>query len=220
MTTKPVVARLFQSRLTAQVVAVYLRVRFRFTIKGQHYLTEALTHAQADQRGILLAGNHTGLLDTLLVTVAYPQPVTFIMREEVVEWRGVGGLVKKANTLILWQDQMTRQLRACIDRLKTGEHFVIFPEGELTKTGELGTFNDGVGLLWEKGQAVLLPFAIHGGHEAWREGAWHATGVPVTLEFLPPVVHSNDPTETKTLRKALPNQLKQVIHSALTVNAL
>jgi 1-acyl-sn-glycerol-3-phosphate acyltransferase len=198
--------RLFQHPVTLGLIRLYLKLRFRFRVEGLEHALAALQSGH----GVLLAGNHTGLLDTLLVSVAFPQPVTFLMREEVVEWKGLGHLVKRANVLVLWRDQMTRQLRACMERLQNGEHMVIFPEGELTQTGELNPFNDGVGLLWYKGNATLLPFAIHGGYQAWKEGEWHATGVDVCLEFLPPI-----PPGNKCQRATLPEQLRQTIQTAL-----
>ena len=199
---------LFQHPLILGLVRLYLKLRFRFRVEG-------LEHAHAawqSGHGVLLAGNHTGLLDTLLVSVAFPKPVTFLMREEVVTWKGVGSIVKRANVLVLWRDQMTKQLRNCMERLQAGEHMVIFPEGELTQTGELNAFNEGVGLLWHKGNAVLLPFAIHGGYHAWKEGEWHATGVDICLQFLPPI-----PPGDKSQRAALPEQLRQQIQEALQV---
>jgi 1-acyl-sn-glycerol-3-phosphate acyltransferase len=200
------VSHLFQHSGSAWLARLYLRCRFRFAIVGLAHAHDAINHG----KGVLLAGNHTGLLDSILVTAAYPGPVTFLMREEVTKWPWVGWLVKRANTIILWQAQMTRQLRHSIERLKQGDTLVIFPEGELTKTGELGSFNDGVGLLWHKSEATLLPFVIHGGYTAWKEGEWHANGgVKLVIEFLPP--WPCDPAKRKTLPDTLKHQIQQAL---------
>jgi 1-acyl-sn-glycerol-3-phosphate acyltransferase len=205
------VKHLFQNRLFLNVIKVYLLCRFRFRVEGLQYAKQALNNGG----GILLAGNHTGLLDTLLVSVGFPAPLTFLMREDVLAWKGVGPIVKHANILVLWRNAMTKQLRTCIDRLRQGEYFVIFPEGELTKTGQLNPFNDGVGLLWQKGHAVLLPFAIHGGCNAWKEGEWHATGVNVMLEFLPPIEPISPQDGDKSQRATVAEALRQHIQQAL-----
>jgi 1-acyl-sn-glycerol-3-phosphate acyltransferase len=200
--------RIFQHPLMARTVGLYLRLRFKYRVIGLAHAHAAI----ASGHGVLLAGNHTGLLDSVLVTAAYPAPLTFLMREEVTQWPYVGKLVAHANTLILWQAHMTRQLRACIEGLKSGQHCVIFPEGQLTEDGGVGTFNEGVGMLWHKGHAVLLPFVIHGGYAAWKNGAKHATGgVLLVIQFLPPLMPQQASVCRKTIAQTLQTQIAQAL---------
>ena len=55
-------------------------------------------------------------------------------------------------------------------QLSTGRNLCIFPEGRLSETGALLPFQKGVAYLQQKTGAPIVPFALHGGFEAWPWG--------------------------------------------------
>lgn len=193
------------------VLKLYLWLNFGFEVRG----TEHLTRQLLQQGGLILAGNHTGLLDVPVVVAAFKYPFTFLVREEVLEWERVGWLVKHGNTLTLWKDQQKKVLAEVVERLSAGERFAIFPEGQLSRDGTVGPFLDGVGYLSAKTNTPILPFVIHGGYDAWPENAPKPRrGAKIVLEFLPPLLP--DPTASiKAERRRLTDTLRTAVLTTL-----
>jgi 1-acyl-sn-glycerol-3-phosphate acyltransferase len=193
------------------VLKLYLKLNFGLEVRGTQHLTrDLLRHG-----GLILAGNHAGLLDVPAVVAAFKHPFTFLVREEVLEWEKVGWLVKHGNTLTLWKDQQKKVLAEVVERLSQGERFAIFPEGQLSRDGSVGPFLDGVGYLSAKTHTPILPFVIHGGFAAWPEGAPSPRrGTQLVLEFLPPL--RPDPTASvKAERRRLTDTLRDTVIATL-----
>lgn len=128
---------------------------------------EGLEHLKNNQRSFILAGNHTGYLDSLLIYTAMRQDFSFLMTEEVFSWKLIGKLVRYGNILPLYQGKEKRVLLESLRLLRAGHPLCIFPEGKLTKTGVIQPFQEGLGFLQEKSGVEVIPFAIQGGFEAW-----------------------------------------------------
>lgn len=140
-----------------------LKIFYRFEIQG-------LEHLKTQKAGFILAGNHTGYLDSLLIYAALNRDFFFLMKEEVFSWRIVGQWVRHGNIIPLYEGKEKRMLVETLRLLKAGHPLCVFPEGRLTETGEINPFQEGVAFLQEKSQVPILPFAIQGGFEAWAYG--------------------------------------------------
>ncbi len=53
-------------------------------------------------------------------------------------------------------------LRTTIDALRSGEIVCVFPEGCLTRNGELNAFNRGIELMARPASVLVVPACIHG----------------------------------------------------------
>jgi 1-acyl-sn-glycerol-3-phosphate acyltransferase len=140
-----------------------LKIFYRFEIHG-------LEHLKNQKGGFILAGNHAGYLDSLLIYATLNRDFSFLMKEEVFSWKMVGQWVRYGNIIPLYEGKEKRMLVTVLQLLKAGHPLCIFPEGRLTETGELNPFQEGVAFLQEKSQVPILPFAIQGGFEAWAYG--------------------------------------------------
>ena len=67
--------------------------------------------------------------------------------------------------------------------LKRGHNLIWFPEGWLTRTGDLQAFMPGIGMLLERYPIAVVPIAIGGAHEAYPKGAAVPRPRPVTVAF-------------------------------------
>lgn len=178
-----------------------LKCFFRFEVQGLEHVTN-LKH------GAIIAGNHTGYLDGPMVLAAYPHIFRFLTHEEVTTWQFVGPWVKRANTILLPKAQHKTTLKFLINELKQGAHFCIFPEGKLTQNGKFNDFKDGVAFLQQKSNVPIIPFAIHGGFEAWRQGQMLPKFKKITLTFGQALPDKKDRSElTQVLQEAI-QQLK------------
>jgi 1-acyl-sn-glycerol-3-phosphate acyltransferase len=77
--------------------------------------------------------------------------------------------------------------------IRSGNSFLIFPEGTRSRTGELLPFKKGGFMMALKAQAPVVPVAISGGLEAMRRGSRIIR--PVTLR-----VRVGEPVETEGLK--------------------
>lgn len=136
---------------------------------------------------MILAGNHTGLLDTIILIAALDRPVVFITHQGVLDWPVVGPLVKYAGTLAISPKTMKTVLKTAVTLLEQGYSVCIFPEGALTPDGQLQPFKNGAAYLQRQSQAPLLPFYIDGGYEAWPWGRPYPKPHRIQLTFAPPL---------------------------------
>lgn len=112
--------------------------------------------------GVLLLGNHISWLDWALIQMSLPRQVRFVMDREIYEkWylklfldffkvvpisaRGVKEASSKVKSL-----------------LNAGEVVCLFPEGRISRTGQLGEFKKGFELMARDANAVIVPFYLQG----------------------------------------------------------
>jgi 1-acyl-sn-glycerol-3-phosphate acyltransferase len=139
-----------------------LRPWFRFKIRGGEHLAGC-----SGPR--ILAGNHTGYLDSPALLAACPRYFQFLMTEEVFGWGLLGKLVRYGNIIPLYTGREKRGLVEALRVLEEGGTVCIFPEGKLTQDGHLNPFNEGVAFLQQKSGVPIVPFWIEGGFDAWPQ---------------------------------------------------
>lgn len=183
-----------------------LKVFYRFEIYG-------LEHLRNQKEGFILAGNHTGYLDSLLIYAALHRNFFFLMKEEVFSWKVVGRLVPYGNIIPLYQGQEKRMLVEALRLLKAGHPLCVFPEGRLTETGEINPFQEGVAFLQEKSQAPILPFSIQGGFEAWAYGKpWPTLKRGVLRLVIGPTIRYEPQQSRQNITEHLYQQVNALFH--------
>jgi len=160
--------------------------------------------------GAILAGNHTGYLDSMAVLAACARPFYFLMRHEVFEWESVGWLMPYANIIPLYGHREKRALVETIQYLRQGGTICIFPEGKLSDDGRMAEFNPGVAFLHQKSERPIIPFAICGGFDAWAEGRRFPQFRPITVAIGEPIM----PGECND-RAALTERVRQQVQALL-----
>lgn len=168
--------------------------------------------------GAILAGNHTGFLDGPIILAGSKTPILFLVAQGVLSWPLIGFFVRWIGILTVQHSRTRTSLKRAIHYLKAKQTLCIFPEGELTRDGELGKFHGGVTFLHTQSQAPIIPFAIHGGYEAWRWGQWVPKFGKIYLKFGEPIIAYDQDKETilnslyqeiQTMKLELKNRNKQ-----------
>lgn len=116
---------------------------------------------------IILAGNHTGHLDPLIIQMATKRQLWFVTGPAAFKVPVIKHFLKFYNVLPLQFGHGLDAIEAGVKKLLSGEAVVIFPEGRFTPDGNLCKFNRGVCLMAQHADCPIIPFAIKGGFETW-----------------------------------------------------
>ncbi|MBL8059214.1 MAG: 1-acyl-sn-glycerol-3-phosphate acyltransferase [Chthonomonas sp.] len=97
---------------------------------------------------MLLLVNHTSDIDPVLVQAALPRHVVFMAKEELFRMGLLGAILRVFGAFPVKRGTPDRgALRRASDLIESGRVVCIFPEGKLSKTGELGEIQPGVALI-------------------------------------------------------------------------
>ena len=148
--------RYFVLRTTAGAIFKYT---FRYKFEGVDNIPK---HGK-----IILAGNHTGHLDPLIIQMATKRKLWFVTGPAAFQVPIIKHLLKWFNVLPLKFGEGLEAIENAVTKLKAGDPVVIFPEGRFTKDGNLCRFHRGVAIMAKEANCPIIPFAIKGGFEAW-----------------------------------------------------
>ncbi|MCB9833543.1 MAG: 1-acyl-sn-glycerol-3-phosphate acyltransferase [Planctomycetes bacterium] len=116
---------------------------------------------------LILAPNHTSFLDPILLQLALPKHVTFLMdgpiyRHPALNWfyRFWGAIPVPAS-----RRAAAGAIKDAMRAADAGELIGIFPEGRISPDGKLGEGRAGVALLMQRTGVPVVPVAIFGARE-------------------------------------------------------
>ena len=141
-------------RFIAFVVA---RVVYRFQVRGDENIPT--------KGAALLVCNHVSFIDPVLLMAASPRPIVFIMDHQIFRNRVLGWFFRLAKAIpiapqkvdaVIYEQAFARGRRV----LEEGDLLCIFPEGGITRDGELAEFKGGVMKLLETHPVPVVPIAL------------------------------------------------------------
>lgn len=120
--------------------------------------------ANVPKRGALLViSNHLSNCDPVVVQYACPRLVHFLARKELFEMPGVKKFTQWFRAVPIKQSSPDKgALKKAIEYLSVDEAVAIFPEGQLSPTGELLELFEGTALIVRKSQATCICVGIRG----------------------------------------------------------
>lgn len=153
---------------------------------------------------VLVAGNHTGILDGPLVFFTTPRPATLLTKSEVFVgvWARACGWLGLIPVHRGAPDRTA--LKAGLAHLQRGGVLGVFPEGT-RGTGQLDSVADGLAYLALRSGATVVPLAVHGTAAALPRGrVVPRLRTPVTVAYGPPLplTVTGDPRARSTVRAA------------------
>ncbi|MGC2767044.1 MAG: acyl-[ACP]--phospholipid O-acyltransferase [Candidatus Acidiferrum sp.] len=164
---------------------------YRLDLKGQEVIPA--------RGGALLTPNHTSWVDAVLLIAATDRPIRFIMFKGVYDNPVIKPFAKMLKIIPIASDQgpreMIHSLRAASEALREGEVVCIFPEGEITRIGQMLPFRRGFERIIKGIDAPIIPvnidgiwgsiFSFSGGRFLWK---WPRTiPYPVRITFGKPL---------------------------------
>ena len=121
--------------------------------------------------GCMIAANHASFLDPPMVGVAFDEAIYYLARKSLFSNPVARWIYKSWNTIPVNQARPELgSLRRIIKLLRDGEKVLLFPEGERTWDGDLGSGKTGVGLMVAKSRAKILPVRVFGAYEILPRG--------------------------------------------------
>ena len=112
-------------------------------------------------RNAIIALNHVSFLDPPLAAAILPKRPVFAIDVAMSKNWWIQPFLKFVRTMAL-DPLKPFSLRDIINAVKNGDTLVIFPEGRITVTGSLMKIYDGVALIADKADAMVVPVRIDG----------------------------------------------------------
>lgn len=149
--------------------------------------------------GALLVSNHVSYIDAILLIVTVQRPIRFVISREVYTKSIFRPLFKLGRAIPVNRNdspkEIVRALNTAKEALKAGELVCIFPEGQLTRTGNMLRFNTGVEHILKGLDVPVVPVhldRIWGSIFSWEGGKYIAKWpkiipYPVTVSFGTPL---------------------------------
>ena len=138
------------------------RFVYRFRVRGDEHLPTS--------GAAVLACNHVSFVDAVLLMAASPRPIYFLMDHRIFRVPVLGWLFRLAKAIpVASQKEDPAVYAAAFERaaqvLRDGDLLAIFPEGGITRDGQLQPFKGGIVKILERAQAdglavPVIPMAL------------------------------------------------------------
>jgi acyl-[acyl-carrier-protein]-phospholipid O-acyltransferase/long-chain-fatty-acid--[acyl-carrier-protein] ligase len=145
--------------LPQSLMRFLLRVVF-----AQHYrLTVCGLQHIPSRGGVLLLGNHASWIDWAVLHLAVPRPVRFVMTRRYYDRWYLRWFLDLYRVIPITSSAASKSaLRTITDTLKAGECVVLFPEGAISRNGQLGPFRRGFSIPARQAACPIVPFYMRG----------------------------------------------------------
>jgi acyl-[acyl-carrier-protein]-phospholipid O-acyltransferase/long-chain-fatty-acid--[acyl-carrier-protein] ligase len=132
------------------------RCLYRVTTLGAERLPEG---------GALLVANHLSYVDVIVLQLSCPRPIRFVGHEWLprVSWF-FNWVYRLSGTIPVSPDNALATTRRVVEALKRGEYVLIFPEGAISRTGQLMKIERGFELMARKAGVPVVP--------VFHDGLW------------------------------------------------
>jgi 1-acyl-sn-glycerol-3-phosphate acyltransferase len=144
------------------VAWVASRCVYRFKVRGDEYIPTA--------GAAILACNHVSFVDAVLLMAASPRPIVFVMDHRIFKFPVLGWFFKLAKAIpIAPKKEDPAHYEAAFEAagkvLRAGDLLAIFPEGGITRDGELQAFKGGIMKILEQAkqhgvEPPVIPMAL------------------------------------------------------------
>jgi 1-acyl-sn-glycerol-3-phosphate acyltransferase len=164
------------------------------------------------QGGVILASNHASFLDPPLVGAGIRRGISFLARESLFHFPGMGALLRSWNVVPVDRDGGgAKGLKAILDRLLAGGAIILFPEGTRTRDGRMSPARSGIGLTVIKSTAPVVPVRVFGTYEAYGRQLKFPRPRRVMVKYGRPMGFGNLRAEARTCDKARLKQIYQEV---------
>ncbi|MCA9401889.1 MAG: MFS transporter, partial [Candidatus Omnitrophica bacterium] len=150
--------------ITRQVPYAFIRFLI-WTLTHTLYRIKVIDRDNLPQQGgALLTPNHMSYLDAVILVVTSQRPIRFMVHREIYNIWWLKPILKTAQAIpVDGKDkpkEIIRSLRLAKDRLSAGELVCVFPEGQLSRTGNMLKFRQGIEVIMKGVEVPIIPVHI------------------------------------------------------------
>ncbi|MEY2528357.1 MAG: acyl-[acyl-carrier-protein]-phospholipid O-acyltransferase [Verrucomicrobiota bacterium] len=114
--------------------------------------------------GFLLLPNHITWVDAIVLLLACPRPIRFIIDEGVYQNRFLHPVLRAVGCIPITARKAKDAMRDAVARIEAGEIVCLFPEGELSRSGSLLRLRRGYEIIARQAEAPVVP--------VWLDRLW------------------------------------------------
>lgn len=164
------------------MIFIGMRLCYKLRIKGREFIPE--------EGAAVVVCNHVSYTDALILAAASPRPLRFVMYAPIYEMPLINGFCRVAGAIPISNARntpsaMRRTFHQIKKALDAGEVVMIFPEGQLTRNGEIGSFQRGIERIVQETPVPVIPAALSG---LW--GGWGTYKDTPPFSGLPKKIHT------------------------------
>ncbi len=142
------------------VAWLYVRTLYRVRTQG-------IEEHVPDEGAALLVCNHVSYMDALIISASVPRPIRFVMYYKIFQVPVMSWVFRTAKAIpIAGAREDPEMMQKAFDEvdaaLADGQLVCIFPEGALTKDGQIAPFKGGVEKILERRAVPVVPMALKG----------------------------------------------------------
>jgi acyl-[acyl-carrier-protein]-phospholipid O-acyltransferase/long-chain-fatty-acid--[acyl-carrier-protein] ligase len=155
--------------------------------------------------GVLLLPNHISYVDAVILQLACPRPIRFLVYDQIYRARFLHWGLRLLGAIPISPKIARTAIETAVNALARGEVVCLFPEGALTRTATLQKLNRGYELIASKARVPVMPiwlenvwgsvFSYYGGRFFWKWPrfvplkVWIYFGAPIdAADATPPTV--------------------------------
>jgi 1-acyl-sn-glycerol-3-phosphate acyltransferase len=164
-------------------------VKLGLVLSGIKYRVEGREHIPRDRAAVFCANHQSNVDPPILFDALHPRLHVLYKAElsalPLLERAfRVGGFIpiQRGN-----REQSVAAIEAGARSLRSGNSFLIFPEGTRSRTNALLPFKKGGFIMALKAEAPIVPVAVQGGRDAMRKGSRIVRPVVVSIRVGAPV---------------------------------
>src|SRR4030095_14708763 len=128
------------------------------------YRVTAIGLENLPPRGFLLVPNHISWVDALVLQLACPRPIRYIIDQEYYHKPILHPILRTLGCIPISGRRSHAAIRAADERIAEGEIVCLFPEGQLERTGTLLRLQRGFELIARHANAPVVP--------VWLDQLW------------------------------------------------
>jgi acyl-[acyl-carrier-protein]-phospholipid O-acyltransferase / long-chain-fatty-acid--[acyl-carrier-protein] ligase len=128
------------------------------------YRVEALGLEHLPEGGFLLLPNHITWIDAIVLQVACPRPIRYIIDQEFYNKPILRPFLRIVGCIPIDIRHSRSAIRGATEKLAAGEIVCLFPEGQLTRSGTLLRLRRGYELIAQHANALVVP--------VWLDRLW------------------------------------------------
>jgi 1-acyl-sn-glycerol-3-phosphate acyltransferase len=141
------------------IVWILTNIIYRVKERGRHNIPE--------EGAAVLVSNHVSFVDALVIASTSPRPIRFVMDHNIFKNPLIGWFFRLVKAIpIASEKACEKTYKEAFDTvsqvLSEGHLVCIFPEGKLTKTGEMNEFKSGIEKIINRDPVPVIPIGLIG----------------------------------------------------------